>query len=39
MINREINPWLENYSCDDVEIMAELEKESRALATDLSAYI
>lgn len=38
MINREINPWLANYSCDDVEIMAELEKEFCALATDLSAY-
>lgn len=34
--NREINLWLTNYSCDDVEILAKLEKESCALATDLS---
>lgn len=39
MINREINLWLANYSCDDVEIMAELEKESCASATDISTYI
>lgn len=35
--NREINLWLANYSCDDVEILAKLEKESCALATVLSA--
>lgn len=34
--NREINLWLTNYSCDDVEILAKLEKESCALAIDLS---
>lgn len=34
--NREINLWLTNYSCDDVEILAKLEKESCALATDSS---
>lgn len=35
--NREINLWLANYSCDDVEILAKPEKESCALATVLSA--
>lgn len=34
--NREIDLCLTNYSCDDVEILVKLEKESCALATDLS---
>lgn len=38
-INGRNKSWLAACSCDDVEIVTELEKESCALATDPSACI